>query len=185
MRQSSNVVNIYFMPTSTWPVFVMGLCMLEENVCAVLMSGSVIFMHMRSVLLYYSVCLHLCWFYLLVLLVSERDVEAVSLIISQFFCVRLSGFASYLDAASVQEGSHHGSVVKNPPAVQEAQEMWVHSLGWKGPLEEEMATHSITLAWRIPWTEEPGGLQSMGLQRVGHDWSCMQVICSGPFFFGL
>ena len=45
----------------------------------------------------------------------------------------------------------------------------VRSLDWEDPLEKEMATHSSTLAWRIPWTEEPGGLQSMGLQRVGHD----------------
>ena len=43
------------------------------------------------------------------------------------------------------------------------------SLGWEDPLEEGMATHSSVLVWRIPWTEEPGGLQSMGLQRVGHD----------------
>ena len=47
--------------------------------------------------------------------------------------------------------------------------MRVRSLGQAGPLEEDMATHSSTLAWRIPWTEEPGGLQSMGSQRVGHD----------------
>ena len=50
--------------------------------------------------------------------------------------------------------------------------MWetrVQSLGREGPLEEGMATHSIILAWRIPWTEEPGGLQPMGSQRVGHD----------------
>ena len=47
--------------------------------------------------------------------------------------------------------------------------MWVQSLGWEDPLEEGMATHSSILARRIPWTEEPGGLQSMGLQRVGHD----------------
>ena len=47
--------------------------------------------------------------------------------------------------------------------------MWVQCLGQEDPLEEGMATHSNTLAWRIPWTEEPGGLQSMGLQRVGHD----------------
>ena len=46
--------------------------------------------------------------------------------------------------------------------------MWVRSLGWEDPLEEEMATHSSFLAWRIPWTEEPGELQSMGSQRVGH-----------------
>ena len=47
--------------------------------------------------------------------------------------------------------------------------MWVRSLGWEDPLEEEMAIHSSILAWRIPWTEEPGGLQSKGLQRVRHD----------------
>ena len=46
---------------------------------------------------------------------------------------------------------------------------WVRSLGQEVPLEEEMATHSIILAWKIPWTEEPGGLQSMGPQRVRHD----------------
>ena len=48
-------------------------------------------------------------------------------------------------------------------------ETWVRSLGREVPLEKEMATHSSILAWRIPWTEEPGGLQSTGLQRVGHD----------------
>ena len=56
--------------------------------------------------------------------------------------------------------------VKNLPAMRET---WVRSLGWEDPLEEGMATHSSILAWRIPWTEEPGALQSMGLQRVGHD----------------
>ena len=60
---------------------------------------------------------------------------------------------------------------KNLPAKQETQEMPVQSLGQKDPLEEGMATHSSILAWRIPWTEEPGGLQSMGLQRAGHDWA--------------
>ena len=50
------------------------------------------------------------------------------------------------------------------------QEMWVRSLGWEDPLEEEMATHSSTLAWRIPWAEETSGLQSIGSQRVGHVW---------------
>ena len=48
-------------------------------------------------------------------------------------------------------------------------ETQVQSLGWEDPLEEEMAIHSSTIAWKIPWTEEPGRLQSMGLQRVGHD----------------
>ena len=57
-------------------------------------------------------------------------------------------------------------MVKNLPGMWET---WVQSLGWKDPLENEMATHSSILAWRIPWTEEPGELQSMGLQRVRHD----------------
>ena len=48
-------------------------------------------------------------------------------------------------------------------------ENWVQSLGWEDPLEKEMATHSSTLAWRITWREEPGRVQSMGSQRVGHD----------------
>ena len=48
-------------------------------------------------------------------------------------------------------------------------ETWVQSLGWEDPLEKEMAVHSSTIAWKIPWTEEPGRLQSMGSQRVGHD----------------
>ena len=58
---------------------------------------------------------------------------------------------------------------KNLPAVQEVQEMWVRSLGWEDPLEEGMVTHSSILVWEIPRTEEPGGLQSTGLQRFGHD----------------
>ena len=61
-----------------------------------------------------------------------------------------------------------GSAVKNLPAMQEMQQMQVRSLGWEDHLDQEMATHSRILAWRIPWTEEPGGLQSMGTQRVGH-----------------
>ena len=56
-------------------------------------------------------------------------------------------------------------MVKNLPAVQETQ---VGSLGWEDPLERGMATHSSVLAWKIPWTEEPGGLQSMGSQRLEH-----------------
>ena len=59
-----------------------------------------------------------------------------------------------------------GSEVNNPPVKQETQ---VRFLGWEDPLEKEIATHSSVLAWDIPWTEEPGGLQSTGLQRVGHD----------------
>ena len=53
--------------------------------------------------------------------------------------------------------------------MQEMQETWVQSLGREDPLEEGMATHSSILVWEIPWTKEPGGLQSMGSQRIGHD----------------
>ena len=56
--------------------------------------------------------------------------------------------------------------VKRLPTIRET---WVQSLGWEDPLEKEMATHSSTLAWKIPWTEKTGKLQSMGSQRVGHD----------------
>ena len=67
--------------------------------------------------------------------------------------------------------SSHGAflvaqLVKNLPAVQDT---LVRSLGWEDPLEKEMVTHSSILAWKISWTEEPGGLQSMGSQRAGHD----------------
>ena len=64
------------------------------------------------------------------------------------------------------EGFLGGSVVKNPPGMQETQETWVQSLDREDALEKEMATHSSILAWRIPWTEKCDGLQSMGSQRV-------------------
>ena len=57
-------------------------------------------------------------------------------------------------------------LVNNPPAMWE---IWIHSLGWEDPLGKGKATHSSILAWRIPWTEEAGGLQSMGSQKVGQD----------------
>ena len=59
-------------------------------------------------------------------------------------------------------------MVKRLPAMWET---WVQSLGWEDPLEMETATHSSTLAWKIPWTEDPDRLQSMGSHRVGHDWA--------------
>ena len=62
-------------------------------------------------------------------------------------------------------------VANNSPAVQEGQETWVPSLGREDPLEEDVATHSSILAWRIPGTEDRGGLQSMGSQRVRPDWA--------------
>ena len=61
-------------------------------------------------------------------------------------------------------------MVKNPPPMQETQEMQVPSLGREDPTEKKIATHSSILAWRIPWTEEPSGLQSMVWQKIRHNW---------------
>ena len=63
-------------------------------------------------------------------------------------------------------GFPSGSVLKKTPAIQE---MWVQFLGWEDPLEEGMATHSSIHAWKVPWTEKPGRLQSSGSQTAGHD----------------
>ena len=76
-------------------------------------------------------------------------------------------------------------MVKNLPAMQE---MWIGSLGWEDPLENEMSIHSSILAWEIPWTDEPGRLQSMRLEGVGHDLATEQqqysfllpLWCSSP-----
>ena len=66
-----------------------------------------------------------------------------------------------------KSASQVAQMVDNPPAMQESR---VQSLGQEDPLEKGKATHCNSLAWRIPWAEEPDGLQSLGLQRVGHDW---------------
>ena len=71
---------------------------------------------------------------------------------------------------------------KNLPASTRDEEDAVQSLGQEDPLEEEMATHSSILAWRIPWTEGPGRLQSIGLQRVGHDLATEHA-CKTPEFY--
>ena len=86
------------------------------------------------------------------------------------------------DLAVYKLGFPSGSVAKNLTSIQELQKTRVWSLGQEDPLEEGIATHSSILAWRIPWTEEPGGLQPMGSQRVGHDWSdssCSSVQTQG------
>ena len=70
------------------------------------------------------------------------------------------------------------SVVKNLPAMQEMQEEWVLSLNLEDPLEEEMANHFNILAWRIPWTEKPGGLQSIGSQRDITEWAQRACMCA-------
>ena len=78
-----------------------------------------------------------------------------------------------------RRGFPSDSVVKNPPEVQEMQDMWVRSLNREDPLETEMATYSSILAWKLPWTEEPGGLQSVGSQRVRGDWAHMNAMHKG------
>ena len=73
---------------------------------------------------------------------------------------------TFISLCNLFGASLRAQMVKRLPAKQETR---VQSLRWEDPLEKEMAIHSSTLAWRIPWTEDPGRLQSMGLQRVGHD----------------
>ena len=72
----------------------------------------------------------------------------------------------YMYTLCIHRASLVVQMIKNLPAVQET---WVRSLGWEDPLGKGMATHSSILTWRIPWAEEPDGLQSMGWQRVSHD----------------
>ena len=78
---------------------------------------------------------------------------------------------------TVRRTSLVAQMVKSLPATRQTQ---VQSLGQADPLEEGMATHSSILAWRIPWTEEPGGLPSVGSQRVGQDWATKQCIRQKP-----
>ena len=78
---------------------------------------------------------------------------------------------SFLCQVYFNMGFPHNSTVKNPPTMQEMQEVWVQSLGWENPPEEGMVIHSSILAWRIPQTEEPGRLRCIGSQRVRHDWA--------------
>ena len=80
--------------------------------------------------------------------------------------VSVASFAYLKEQRLRFEASLVAQRVKHLPAMRET---WVRSLGWEDPLEKEMATHSSTLAWRIPWTEEPGRLQSMGSQRVRYN----------------
>ena len=82
----------------------------------------------------------------------------------------MSYFVKYFSYVSVPLlGFPGGSVIKNLPASAEIQEMWVQPLGQEDPLEDEMTCHPSIFAWKIPWTQEPGGLRSMRLQRVRHD----------------
>ena len=106
-------------------------------------------------------CFVIWWFSLVVYLHSFLFI----------FCVFAIGFCFVFTMRLTYNNlqvSHVAQLVKNLPAVQET---WVRSLGWEDPLEKEMETHSSILVWKISWTEEPGGLQSMGSKRVGHNWA--------------
>ena len=96
---------------------------------------------------------------------------------SVLYCLILKNIFSKNDKVNLLKGFPSGSAVKNlltslddAPAYK-MQDTQVQSLGWEFPLEEGMAAHSSILTWRIPWTEEPGGLQTIGLQWVKLDWS--------------
>ena len=83
------------------------------------------------------------------------------------YCIReCSDFADLHEAIQLSQASLVAQLVKTLPAMRKT---WVRSLGWEDPLDKGTTTHSSILAWRIPWTEEPGRLQSLGLQRVRHD----------------
>ena len=86
---------------------------------------------------------------------------------SLFTLVTSDVFPKHINHVSMTAASPVAQTIKNLLAMQEIR---VRTLDWEDPLEKEMASHSIILPWRIPWTEEPKGLQFMGLQRVGHDW---------------
>ena len=91
---------------------------------------------------------------------------------------RLGNFTKWIMVATCHYSViHMAQMIKHMSSMLET---WVRSLGREDPLEKEMATHSTTLAWKIPWTEEPGGIQSTGSQRVGHDWPTLLY-----FYFSL
>ena len=100
-----------------------------------------------------------------------------NIIDSIFHCPKDPLCPAYSSSLNRPPVSPVAQMVKNSPAMPET---WVQSLGWDGPLEKGMATHSSILAWRIPWTEEPGGLQSLGSQRVGHGWATNTFTLNPP-----
>ena len=86
----------------------------------------------------------------------------------RFGVLSLRTWTDFCKCLNLQRASLVAQRLKRLPPMWET---WVQSLGWEDPLEKEMVTHSSILLWRIPWMEEPGGLQSMGSQRVGDDWA--------------
>ena len=82
---------------------------------------------------------------------------------------RLSNITHLMNKTAIRLLNKSSLVTQTVNSLPAVWEIWVQSLGWEDPLEKETATHSSIVAWRIPWMEEPGRLQSMGSQRVGHD----------------
>ena len=105
-------------------------------------------------------------------MIYVRECFACVLVCVLYFCIWCEYVLTSLTYMWLSSflGFPGGSVVKDPPAVQKTQETWVQSLGREDPLEEKMTTHSSVLAWNTSWKEKPGGLQSMGSQRVWHNW---------------
>ena len=120
-------------------------------------------------------------FFSLLIYFSERD----SVLSSDFLCCySLLNWQRKLITGDFGDtelywGFPGGSVVKNLPAIQEPQEMWVWSLGQEDSLTEGMAINFRIFAWRIPWTEKPGGRQSTGLKTVGHNWRDLACLLAG------
>ena len=108
-------------------------------------------------------CLHALW------LISNVCHECESP--NDRLVMSATGKKGEIETSGLWLGFHGGPAVKNLPTMQETQETQVWSLGWEDPLEDGMGIPSSILTWRIPWTEEPGRLWSMGFQRVGHSWS--------------
>ena len=119
-------------------------------------------MPMRSILPFLTTCLWILGF----LSQSHNHVRQFNLISLRIYSERIGSFCVYICTLTCFPGS---IVEKNPPSNARDIGDTVRSLDRKDPLEEKKAAHSSMLAWRIPWTEEPGGVQSMGSQRVGND----------------
>ena len=102
-------------------------------------------------------------------LVLTHGCRVQAALVGRIFLIRICSSRRFwkIDKLLHTMGFPDGSDCKNLPSMQET---WVLSLGWEDALEKGMATHSSILAWRIPWTEESGGLQFTGLQRVEHNW---------------
>ena len=120
---------------------------------------------------------------------SARDTHFIMVL---FYCISVQCAGHKINLWSLFGASLVAQMVKNAPAMRVT---WVRFLGWEDPLEMGMATYSSILAWRIPWTEEPGRLQSMGSQRVRRDWGTFTylltvklpskvILCLPVYFLG-